>query len=326
MSVELDTHLSVMIAQLKQGRVVPFLGAGANLIGRRKGTVWNADERQQLPSGAELAAYLADLYEYRSVDRENLVRVAEYIALTAGSGPLYEALRELFDADYPLTPLHSVLAQTPALLQHKGYPPLQLVVTTNYDDLLERAFGAEGQAVDVVSYMTIGDERGRFVHFPPEGEPRLIEQGHANEYTLDQDERGRLVRPAILKIHGAVDRLAHRRDSFVITEDDYIDYLTRTDISSLVPVTMAEKLKKANFLFLGYSLRDWNLRAILHRIWSGQREGYRSWAILRDPDRIEEKAWEDRGVELLNLSLDEYVAALRPRLESLATKHAVHNA
>jgi hypothetical protein len=325
MSAELDTHLSGVIAQLKQGRVVPFLGAGANLTGRPKG-VWNPDERQHLPSGSELAAYLADLYEYRSLDRENLVRVAEYIALTVGSGPLYEALRDLFDADYPLTPLHTLLARALAILQQKGYPPLQLIVTTNYDDLLERAFRAEGQAVDVISYMSIGDERGRFVHFPPEGEPTLIEEGHANEYTLDQDDRGRLVRPAILKIHGAVDRLARRRDSFVITEDDYIDYLTRTDITSLVPVTMAEKLKKANFLFLGYSLRDWNLRAILHRIWSGQREGYRSWAILRNPDRIEEKAWDDRGVEMLNIPLDEYVAALSARLEGLATRQAVAHA
>ena len=39
----------------------------------------------------------------------------------------------------------------------------------------------------------------------------------------------------ILKIHGAVDRVDAERDSYVITEDHYIDYLTRTDISNLMP-------------------------------------------------------------------------------------------
>ena len=42
----------------------------------------------------------------------------------------------------------------------------------------------------------------------------------------------------ILKIHGAIDRLRPERDSYVITEDNYIDYLTRTDVSTLMPVTL----------------------------------------------------------------------------------------
>ena len=75
-------------------------------------------------------------------------------------------------------------------------------------------------------------------------------------------------RSVILKIHGAVDRSSPdgEDDSFVITEDHYIDYLTRTDLANLVPITLAAKLRRSHFLFLGYSLRDWNLRVILHRI------------------------------------------------------------
>ncbi len=76
-----------------------------------------------------------------------------------------------------------------------------------------------------------------------------------------------------------MDRASPERDSFVITEDHYIDYLTRTDISNLLPVTLAAKLRKSHFLFLGYSLRDWNLRVILHRIWGEQKLTYKSWAI-----------------------------------------------
>ena len=35
-------------------------------------------------------------------------------------------------------------------------------------------------------------------------------------------------------------------------------------------------------------MRDWNLRAIFHRIWAEQRRGYKSWAIQLDPDAIEQ--------------------------------------
>ena len=122
----------------------------------------------------------------------------------------------------------------------------------------------------------------------------------------------------ILKIHGAVDRYNADRDSFVITEDHYIDYLTHTDIANLVPVTLAAKLRKSHFLFLGYGLRDWNLRVILHRIWGEQKLTYRSWAIQRDPEPLEREFWHKRDVDILSIGLEEYIAALGECLRSAA--------
>ena len=48
-------------------------------------------------------------------------------------------------------------------------------------------------------------------------------------------------------------------------------------------MTLTAKLRKSHFLFLGYGLRDWNLRVILHRIAGEQRLNYKSWAIQRHP-------------------------------------------
>jgi hypothetical protein len=121
----------------------------------------------------------------------------------------------------------------------------------------------------------------------------------------------------ILKIHGAVDRLTGERDSFVITEDHYIDYLTRTDISNLVPMTLAEKLRRSHFLFLGYSLRDWNLRVILHRIWGEQKLTYKSWAIQLSPQEFDQKFWTKRDVDLLDSRLEDYIPALSERIQVL---------
>jgi hypothetical protein len=221
-------------------------------------------------------------------------------------------LHNLFDVDYPSTPLHQFFATLPARLREKGYARCyQLIVTTNYDDLMERAFQAAGEPCDLVTYDAEGEHRGKFWHWLPNGEVRLIEK--PNEYqglSLEQ-------RSVILKIHGAVDRATNERDSYVITEDHYIDYLTRTDITNLVPVTLHAKLRKSHFLFLGYSLNDWNLRVILHRIWREEKLSYKSWAIQKDPGPIDQAFWSKRDVNILDVDLKDYIAALIERLQAL---------
>jgi len=111
-----------------------------------------------------------------------------------------------------------------------------------------------------------------------------------------------------------VDRI-HRADSFVITEDHYIDYITRADVAGLFPVTLAAKLRTSHFLFLGYSLRDWNVRAMLYRLW-GEQEGknFKSWAIQDKPDPIDHAAWDERGVDILPVRVEDFVAAIEQRL------------
>ena len=276
----LDVHYNIVIKGITDGRVVPFLGAGVNLCGRPEGLAWSRRQSEHLPSGSELAEHLAREFYYPQDETQDLVRVAQYAAVITGLGPLYEELHSLFDADYPPTPVHQFFATLPAILRNKGYPhPYQLIVTTNYDDVLERAFQAADEPFDRVSYIAEGEDRGKFLHWLPDGEARLVER--PNEYRgllLDQ-------RSVIVNIHGAIDRAAPERDSFVITEDHYIDYLTRTDISNLIPVTLAARLRRSHFLFLGYSLRDWNLRVILHRIWGEQKLSWKSWRFNSTPIR-----------------------------------------
>jgi SIR2-like domain len=308
--VQLEAHSHSVVKAMIEGRVIPFLGAGVNLCGRPAGTAWA--RARYLPSGSELSEYLAEKFDYPAPDKYDLVRVSQYIAVMTGSGPLYEELRTLLDADYPPTPLHRFLATLPAALREKGYPPrYQLVVTTNYDDLMERAFHEAREPFDLVSYVAEGDRRGKFRHWLPDGEARLIER--PNEYrglSLEQ-------RSVILKIHGAVDRANVEGDSFVITEDHYIDYLTHTDISNLVPVTLAAKLRKSHFLFLGYSLRDWNLRVILHRIWGEQKLTYKSWAIQIGAKPIDQEFWKTRDVDIVDMDLEHYVSGLSHHLQEL---------
>jgi hypothetical protein len=121
------------------------------------------------------------------------------------------------------------------LWRDKGHepPPFQLIVTTNYDDVLERAFAAASEPFDHLTYVAAGPDSGRFLHTPPGAQPRLVKK--SNQYALSLDER-----TIILKIHGAVNRDNPRgeEDSYVISEDNYIDFLSQTSIANLIPVML----------------------------------------------------------------------------------------
>jgi len=311
----LQVHWMQVAGQILAGRVVPFLGAGANLCGRPGKLTWQPSEFNWLPSGRELSIHLAHRFTYQEKNEDDLVRVSQYVSLTLGSLPLYEELRELFNRDYPPTDLHRFLAQVPSILRsHPDQPPYQLIVTTNYDDVLERAFADAGEPFDLVTYDAETPHRGRFIHRPHDGEPtRILEPNAYDDLTTDE-------RTVILKIHGAIDRADKDRDGYVITEDHYIDYLARTEVSKLFPVTLVKILRRSHCMFLGYSLRDWNLRVILNRIWGEERLRANSWAVQSDPDLIDKLLWRKRDVEIHDIPLEGYVVGLREALLALAHK------
>jgi hypothetical protein len=302
-----DEVYKLIAKQLVKGKVVPVLGAGVNLCGRPANAPWQ--QGRFLPSGAELAAVLAE--GFPTIRSYELAQVAQYVAALAGRGPLYEQLHEVFDDDYPTTCIHRFLARLSRLIR-TNTRECMLLVTTNYDDSLERAFADEGEPYELVSYVAEGDDRGRFRHFRSDGSITVIDK--PNKY---RDLRLRDV-PIIVKLHGAVDRINRSSDSFVITEDHYIEYLTRADVGGLFPVNLGEKLHTSHFLFLGYSLRDWNLRVMLYRI-RGEQRGlyYNSWAVQPNPDRIDKQAWEQRNVDIIPSRCEDFVAAIEAELVAL---------
>jgi hypothetical protein len=297
-----------------EGRLVPLLGAGVNRCGRPDGSRWQSG--RYLPDGGELARHLAHLSAYPDGQQADLVRVSQYFELMLGLGALYDELRAVLDSDYPATPVHRLLARLPALRRAAGLGTDQLIITTNYDDALERALRDAREEFELVTYLAVGPSTGLFQHTSPDGQRRVIER--PNEYA-DLRLTGRTI---ILKLHGAVDRADPDSDSYVITEDDYIDYLALTDLSCLLPVTLAAKLKRSHFLFLGYSLGDWNLRVILRRIWGQQRLRYRSWAVQLHSEEIDRRFWDARGVDILDMRLEDYVRELYEQLaEQLQESH-----
>ena len=312
-----DRHYSLVAELIRSGLVIPFFGAGANLTDRPEEAAWGRGTFT--PSGGELAQTLAQRSRYPDSADLELARVSQYVDAILGEGRLYDFLHTVFDANYPPTSLHRLFARVPALLreQQEASGGQLLILTTNYDDLAERALTDAGERYDTVWYEAKQDApaRGRFLHRTPDGD--VFEVAPANKYDrLAPDER-----PVILKLHGAIDRLDAKRDSYVITEDSYIDYLSG-GVGEQIPFALRERMADSHFLFLGYSMRDWNLRVSLNRIGGAEQLYSRSWAIQREPAdpgvrEVEQALWRARGdIDLLYVPLKEYAAGLQAELFS----------
>jgi len=78
---------------------------------------------------------------------------------------------------------------------------------------------------------------------------------------------------------------------------------------------VVQRMQRCHYLFLGYSLRDWNLRAILHRIRRARALVNISWAVQRDPDPLEEQAWQSRHVDIFAVDLVEFARVLEAGLK-----------
>jgi hypothetical protein len=295
-----------ILDRLNTSRVIPFLGAGASLGGRQQGAAWKKGVKDFLPTAGELAGHLADTTAFPPGESRDLTKVAQYYTVVGGRQALNEELHNIFNCDYQLTSLHTFLASVSVPL---------LIVTTNYDDLIERALDERNRQLagnarpyDVVIHNTEIGSGDRLLWWPHgAAAPREV---NPNKLDIELSER-----TVVYKMHGAIDRRQPSRDQYVITEDDYIDFLARMTKGKAIPAIFAEAFQTRHFLFLGYGLNDWNLRVVLNRIEKDQRrpKGITSWAIQYQPRPLEMRFWQERGVEVYDQMLDEFVRQLTSR-------------
>jgi hypothetical protein len=280
---------------LRQGRVIPFLGSGASL-GSRQPSAWNPEQSGRLPAAAELAQYLARKTEFPEDEPPDLAKVAQYYNVIGGRDALYRELHMIFSRECEALSLHRLLA---------GLDTPLLLVTTNYDCLIECAFRARGRRYDLVVHTTDTRLGDRLLWWPH----GVAEPCEVTPNKLDIDVGTTSV---IYKMHGAVDAAKPSRDQYVITEDDYIDFLARMTRNKAIPAVFAEPFQTRHFLFLGYGLYDWNLRVVLNRLEKDLRrpKTIKSWAIQHHPRVLEQRFWQERGVEVYDLTIDEFVGIL----------------
>lgn len=316
---EKDEIYDPVVKAIVAGNLVPFIGLDANLYGRQEIENWQPGKF--LPSSMELAKYLALKYKYPFTENLDLISVSQYALVKEEYiVPLYNQLSAIFSPKYPLTPVHNLIAKIPIILQRSNSSqvddPLRrrmVAVTNNFDNQLDDAF-RENQvpAFHVVTYMTSGEQGGRFHHAKFAGSQNIIPLTSID----DPSNYSKLTDPdpVILKLPGAFEVNEQR---FAITEDHYSDYLTYKDLSGLLPPQLKGKLKTSHHLFLGASLRNWHLRALLYRVWEGRKPGNVSWVVHPNLPLIDKEFWQASRVKVIEEDFDACILELDQRLQNI---------
>lgn len=276
--------------RLRRGRAIPVLGAGASLTGRPADFRFHSPDDPYLPRADELAAYLMRYLGASAGDSaDSLPRAALYAEALGGPQQLNDDLHDVFAPRRVPGPLHRYLA---------GVPGNLLIITTNYDALIETAFEEANRPYELCVYDN-RDAPTLLVRRP--GEP--ARPCDAGDYLHPEDL------PTIFKMHGSV-AAAPAQDSYVITDEDYVRFLWRMTGNSAVPQTFAEPLRRGCFLFLGYSLRDWNFRVLLYELARRFSTGLQSWAIQRDSPALDHDFWLRRDIRIFDMDLDAFAERL----------------
>lgn len=190
-------------------------------------------------------------------------------------------------------------------------------MVTNYDTLLEHAFRAAGKPYDLIVYPADRKDVANAVLWWPQGAAEPLVRP-PNELDIDLDAT-----TVIYKMHGTVMRETEEWDNFVITEEDYVEFLSRMTRGLAVPSLFYPHFRERSFLFLGYSLRDWNLRVVLRNLakyfarhTGDEDEGLPSWAIQRNPSALERRLWITRNVTIFDVGLEQFIIRLSERRQS----------
>jgi hypothetical protein len=324
---------------LKRGEVVPFFGAAASAIYRPAGESWTSG-KSFMPFGSELALALARAANYPAEDAQktaltdlltaikeiganipteqaekafvpvlnthvgvvpNLALIASWAQHVAGNRRAVDLhLREAFAVNCQPGLLHVQLA---------GIDGTKLYVTTNYDDLLEQALAPRRPHVIVDR-----GEKGLWVGNAGEKLQPVAPTGNELYELLNDPKTQAPSRPIIFKMHGSVDKSDPRNDSYLITEEDYVDFLGRAGGSYIPPYLMGLMEGKA-FLFLGYSLEDWNVRVILRKLLKPPKsDDVKCWAVVRGRSEREQEVWQARDLNVYSMDLSEFASNLKEHL------------
>lgn len=263
-----------IVQSINDGKCILFLGAMASAATPPKRSRFVYTDHP--PSGKKLSETLATQFKYPDVDRNNLQRVSLFVQTLPAErrSGLIDAIRSQISG--------SKFNPSPALYMLAALP-FRFIITTNYDHLFEKALRSvksrEGVPKDPI--IRIYDPK---------------RTGPPDHVTLDPPED----KPVVLKLHGDIDR----PESIVVTEEDYITFIYKMGSPHQHPIhqNIRSRMMEWPVLFIGYSLRDYNLRLLFRTLrWNVDEAIYPlSFSVDPFPDNLIVSVYQNGAEPIIN--------------------------
>jgi hypothetical protein len=308
---------SGLIRMIQQGKCTPIIGP--HVHGR-----W-------LPNREEIAKSWAHQHGYPFARKDDLARVAQYMASCQGEDfPRCELLDKLmneFESRLPeelrSTQKFKTLTEMVQSVDWKTLAAddpnevhrvaaslnLPLYLTTNPDSFMTEALKAAGKqpSREICRWNENLDSLPSLFEDKPDYEPTAAS-------------------PLVYHLLGSDEQA----DSLVLTEDSYLDYLVKVSAETeRIPAYIWAALANSSLLFLGYSLRDWEFRVIMRGLVATreQRRKFKHVAVQLDVDDVSAGAtdevqtflqqyFQNAEINVFWGSAQQFVAELREQWEA----------
>ena len=160
----------------------------------------------------------------------DLAKVSSFYEMRVGRPALYDELRGMLATGQRPEPgpLHRFIASATGRAA-------KLIMTTNYDTLIEQALAAQGVPYDMLVYPTdaTGENANAALWIPHGG----VRCKAANALAIGFEN------VVVYKMHGSLGTAAEW-DGFVITEDNYMEFLARVIARTAIPTAILDYLPK----------------------------------------------------------------------------------
>jgi hypothetical protein len=117
----------------------------------------------------------------------------------------------------------------------------------------------------------------------------------------------------LYKMHGCLySQLSKEQDSVVITDTDYVNFISRMSTGNcVVPGHVAKLMTGKQFLFLGYSFNDWNVRSVYEMMVERRdrdkpENDARDYAVTRDFTKFEQAYCKRKNIMIIKTELDSF--------------------
>jgi hypothetical protein len=310
----------------------------SDLVGRLTAKLGKQGDEGFQVQALELLRLVATIV---GIPSASLSSISAYYEAVTPRTRLLVLLSSIFANKNTPSPTHRLLAEFARWhlrTDDRGHDPAvghYLIVTTNYDCLMELAlkdanlpfvvltmdlqdFKVHARFAGSLSLEQIEEYRGR----NPDRYPNFftLDLPSTDGHDLEDASSIESLTPRLVilyKIHGCLyneSNLTSKRDSIIISDNDYVLSISRMSaIEGIIPACVSDIWRDKPFLFLGYSLSDWNVRGILkavHQKRGGEDKDYGDYTVVRSLTLADEAFFNQNQIRILQTTLAQFSETL----------------